>query len=132
MEAFFASDGTVACAIFLRQQFKHSCADAELDGQAKAAAGINSLGITDARLESVICAHENSRLEFIRNFIGKNLLGRTGQYFEPYVGNGAITLCLLAPRLPTPCGATPVEPPVAPRLPTPISCWPRFVAVSAD
>eukprot|EP01045_Picozoa_sp_COSAG04_P017339 COSAG04_NODE_1527_length_6459_cov_1.844025_2_plen_735_part_00 len=47
-ESFTVPVSTVACAIFLRQQFKHSCADAELDGQAKAAAGINSLGITDA------------------------------------------------------------------------------------
>jgi hypothetical protein len=46
-ESFTVPVSTVACAIFLRQQFKHSCADAELDGQAKAAAGINSLGITD-------------------------------------------------------------------------------------
>jgi hypothetical protein len=35
-------------AIFIRQHFKHSRTDIELDGQAKAAAGANALGPTDA------------------------------------------------------------------------------------
>ena len=30
------------------QQFRHICADTELDGQAKAAAGVNVLGSTDS------------------------------------------------------------------------------------
>ena len=32
---------------FLVQDFAHLCADAELDGRAKAGAGVNALGITD-------------------------------------------------------------------------------------
>ena len=43
-QSFTVPVSTVAVAIFLRQQFRHICADTELDGQAKAAAGVNCLG----------------------------------------------------------------------------------------
>ena len=47
-QSFTVPVSTVAVAIFLRQQFRHICADTELDGQAKAVAGVNVLGSTDS------------------------------------------------------------------------------------
>eukprot|EP01043_Picozoa_sp_COSAG02_P015557 COSAG02_NODE_665_length_18739_cov_9.192918_9_plen_657_part_00 len=47
-ESFTVPVSTVACAIFLRQQFRHVCTDTELDGQARAAAGTNALGSTSS------------------------------------------------------------------------------------
>ena len=47
-QSFTVPVSTVAVAIFLRQQFRHICADTELDGQAKAAAGVNVFGSTDS------------------------------------------------------------------------------------
>lgn len=46
-ESFTISPSTKAVMCFLVQDFAHLCADAELDGRAKAGAGVNALGITD-------------------------------------------------------------------------------------
>eukprot|EP01043_Picozoa_sp_COSAG02_P060176 COSAG02_NODE_7809_length_2837_cov_2.415997_2_plen_663_part_01 len=68
-ESFTVPVSTVACAVFLRQQFKHVCTDTELDGQARAAAGTNALGSTNAttgkfEFESrAIAALRDSRLD---------------------------------------------------------------------
>ena len=46
-ETFVVPSSTRSLLVFLKQDIHHMCADRELDGQAKAGAGVNALGTTD-------------------------------------------------------------------------------------